>query len=239
MIFSSSASPLSSLWSGFSNSPSQLCQLSMFKVLLGALSSLLSAGWWLIPVIQWTFHCSVCPPGRSFADKAGGKGDNSESLNIPTQQCGIIDQNALMISSVSKMYSMGVSCLIWVGDSFCGPHRFCLACHISKQCWTLAILSRFFSSASLCISNFCSVFDILNTRLSPANIPSLAGINQLTRVYSWRVSHVVFDFLQPFMYCATDKLASTPTQCGVVENVMHALLPRSGYFDYVTYCWHH
>ena len=49
--------------------------------------------------------------GRSFADKAGGKGDLSDSLNAAAPSCWESDQDALMISSVSEMYPTAVICL--------------------------------------------------------------------------------------------------------------------------------
>jgi len=66
---------------GISKSPFQLSQCSVSEMLSGELSSSLSAGWRTICLIQRTFNSSVRPPGRSFADKAGGTGDFSNNLN--------------------------------------------------------------------------------------------------------------------------------------------------------------
>jgi hypothetical protein len=50
------------------------------------------------------FNTSVLPPGRSFADKAGGKSDVSDNLNTVAPSCCKFDQDAMLISSESQMY---------------------------------------------------------------------------------------------------------------------------------------
>jgi len=72
---------LSSLLSfGSFKSPFQLRQFSGSGMHSIALSSSRLAGWWSIHFIWWTFNSSVCPPGSSFADKAGGKDELSKNL---------------------------------------------------------------------------------------------------------------------------------------------------------------
>jgi hypothetical protein len=76
-----SASQSFSLLFGLSKSPFQLSQFSVSEMLSDELSSSLSVGWRSILLIQRTFNSSVRPPGRYFADKAGGTGDLSDNLN--------------------------------------------------------------------------------------------------------------------------------------------------------------
>jgi hypothetical protein len=113
-----SATQLSLQSFGLSKSWFQFCQSSVSEMLAGALCSSQLTGWRLTFQIWWTCNIWVRPPGRSFADKAGGKGDLSDYLNAATPWCWKSDQNALTISSVSEMYSMAVICLIWARDSF-------------------------------------------------------------------------------------------------------------------------
>jgi len=84
---SKSATQSSSLSFGLSKSPFQLSQLSVSEMLSGALSLSLSTGWWLILQIRRTFTSWVRPPGRSFADKGGGKGVLSDNLNAAAPSC--------------------------------------------------------------------------------------------------------------------------------------------------------
>jgi hypothetical protein len=76
-----SASQLSSLSFGLCKSPFQLCQFWVSEMLSGEQSCTLSAGWRSIRLIQQTFNYWVCPPGRSFADNAGGTADFADNLN--------------------------------------------------------------------------------------------------------------------------------------------------------------
>jgi len=236
---SSSATQSSSLVSGLSKSPFQLSQSSVSEMLSGAQSSSPSTGWWLILRIRRTFMIWVLPPGRAFADKAGGKGDLSDNLNAAAPSCWKSDQDALTISSVSEIYPMAVICLFWARDSFWVARRFWLPCHISKKSWTLAILCNFLSSASFFISESFSVFMVSNSGSVPAKIPVLARANCLTTTFSRSVSRVVFDCLHPLTSRPKEKLASTPTPCGMIENMSRATLESSAYFDYVSSCWRH
>jgi len=87
-ISHSSSSAESSLMPfGLSKLPFQLSQSSVTEMLSGSLSSSLSPGWWLILRIWRTFKIWVLFPGRSFADKAGGKGDLSDNLNAAAPSC--------------------------------------------------------------------------------------------------------------------------------------------------------
>ena len=123
--------------------------------------------------------------------------------------------------------------------SFWVAGRFWLPCHISKKLWTLAILCNFLSSASFFISESSSVFVVSNSGSVPAKIPLLARANCLTRTFSRRVSPVVFDYLQPKTSWPREKLASTPTPCGMIENMSRGTLERSAYSECVTSCCCH
>jgi len=130
---STSTAQSSSLSFRLSKSPFQLSQYLVTEMLSGALSWSLSTGWWLIGLIQRTFNIWTHPPGMSFADKAGGKGDLPDNLNAAAPSCWKSDQDALMISSMSEMYPTAVICLFCARDSFCVAHKFWLPCHIAKQ----------------------------------------------------------------------------------------------------------
>jgi len=108
---SSSAAQSSSLSIGLSKWPFHCSQSSVSEILSGALSSSLWTGWRLILRIRRTFKIWVRPPGRSFADKGGGKGDLSDTLNAAAPSWWNSDQDALRISSVSEMYPTAVICL--------------------------------------------------------------------------------------------------------------------------------
>jgi len=125
---SSSAVQSSSLSVGLSKSPFQIGQSSVSKVHLGVLLLYLSTGWWLILWIWRTFKIWVCPPGRLFADKAGGKGDPSDKLNAAAPSCWKSDQDAMTICSVTEIYPTAVICLIWDRDSFWVAQRCWLPC---------------------------------------------------------------------------------------------------------------
>jgi len=59
----------------------QLGQFLVWEMLSGALSESPLDGWRLIFLIHSSFNTWVYPPGSSFADPAGGKGDLSDNLN--------------------------------------------------------------------------------------------------------------------------------------------------------------
>jgi len=234
-----SASQSSSLSFELSKSPFQLSQLSVWETLSGALSSSLSAGWRSILRIRQTFNIWVRPPANCFADTAGGNGDLSDNLNAAAVNCWKIDKDALTLSSVSEMDPTAVIWLFWARDSFCVVRRFWLPCHISKKSWTLAILFNFFSSTSLFDSKSVSDSDLSNMGSSSANIPLLARAYCVTTTFSRRVSPVVFDCLQPITSGPREKLASTPTPWGMIENMLRATLARSVYFECVSSCCRH
>ena len=212
---SKSALQSSSLSFGLSKSPFQLSQFLVLDMLFGALTSSLSTGWWSILLIWRTLNISVRPPGRFFADTAGGKGDVSDNVNAATPSGWKSVQDASTISSVSEMYHTAIISLFWGRDSFCVARRFWLPCHISKQSWTLAILCNFLSSASCFISESISVCVVSNAGSSPANNPLLAWENCLTTPFSRRVSPVGLDCLQPITSRPREELASTLTPCGM------------------------
>jgi len=110
LLDSLSVAQLSMLSFGFSNCPFQFSQFSASEMLAGVLSSSLSSGWWLILRIWRTFKIWVYPPGRSSADTAGAKEDHSDNFNAATPSCWKSDQDALLISSVSKIYPPAVIC---------------------------------------------------------------------------------------------------------------------------------
>jgi len=162
ILESTSAGQLSSPSGGLSMSPFQLGQCSVSVMLSGALSSSLSTGWGLILLIQRTFNIWVHHSGRSFADTGGGKGDLSGNLDASAPSCWKSDQDALLISSVSKLYPMAVICVFWAWDSFCVAGRFWLPCHTSKKSWTLAFLYNCPSSMCCVVSQLFSVSVISN-----------------------------------------------------------------------------
>jgi len=205
----------------------------------GAQSSSLSTGWWLILWIQRTINLWVHPPGRSFADKGGGKEDLSDNLNAAQPSSWKSGQDSLTLSSVSEMYSTAVICLPWERDFFWVARRFWLPCHISKKLWTLAILFNFLSSACFFISELFSVLILSSNGSAPAKIPLLAWANCLTTTFSRRVSPVVFDYPQPISSRPREQLASTPTQSGMIETMSRAALERSAYLECVSSGWHH
>jgi hypothetical protein len=96
---------------GLSKSPIQWSECSVSTMLPGAQSSLLSAGWQSTWMTWRTSSTWVCPPGRSFADKAGGTGAHSDNLNAAAPSLWKFNQGALTISSASEMYSTAVHCL--------------------------------------------------------------------------------------------------------------------------------
>ena len=79
-----SASQSSLLAFGLSKSPFKLSQFLVLEMHSGEISSALWTGWWLILLIWRTFNAWVCPPGRSSADKGGGKDDLSDNLKAAT-----------------------------------------------------------------------------------------------------------------------------------------------------------
>jgi len=236
---SSSASQSSSLTFGLSKSPFQLSQLSASEMNQGGQSTSLSIGCRLISLIRHSFNIWVHPRTRSFEDKPGGWGDLSDKSNAAAPSWWKFGQNAITISSVSEMYPMVVICLFWAWDSLCVAQRFWLPCHISKRSWTLAILCNFLSSASLFSSMSFSALVVSNPGSSPADIPVLAPGYCLTTTPGRRVSPAVIDCLYPITSPPGEKLASTPTPCGMRDNMSCATLQRSAYIDHFSSCWCH
>jgi len=148
-------------------------------MLWGALFSWLSAGWWWIFLIRRTFNAWVHSPGRSFADKAGNKGDHSDNLNAATPSCWKSDQDGLTISSVSKMNPKAVIHSLWAWYSFCVVCRSWLPGQMSKKSWALAIQCNFLWFAYIINSISFSVSVVCQAGLLPANIPLLAWSNCL------------------------------------------------------------
>jgi len=162
MSDSLSASLLSLIWFESSKFQFQSSQFSVFKMVSGALSTSRLGGWRSIVLIWWTFITWVCPLVRLFADNAGGKGDLSVNLDAASSLCSKLNQEALIISSVSAMYPMALFCLVWALDSICIVCCFWLPCHISKLLSTLVIICNVLSSGSRIISKSFYVFIISN-----------------------------------------------------------------------------
>ena len=82
-----SAVQLPSLSFVLSRSSCQFSQSSVSEMLSGTLLTSVSTEWWFILLIPRIFNIWVRPPGRFFADKAGGKGDLSDNLNAAAPSC--------------------------------------------------------------------------------------------------------------------------------------------------------
>ena len=160
---SMSASQMSLLPFEFSKAPFKWSQFFVSEILSSAPDSSHWAGWRSILFSWRTFNTWVCPPGRSIAHKAGGKGDLCDYLNAAAPSCLNSYQDALTISSISEMYPMAVICLFWAWHYICVAWRFWLPCPISKKSWTLAIQFNFLSSASFFVSKSfqCSSYPML------------------------------------------------------------------------------
>ena len=94
----------------------------------------------------------------------------------------------------------------------------------------------------LCVTvHFRDIFVFIGSNAAsfPTNILLLAWANCLIMSFSCRVPPVVCDFLQPMTSHRREKLASTPTPCGMRENMSRATLEWSAYFECVSsYCHH-
>jgi hypothetical protein len=164
-------------------------------MLAGVLSSLLSTAGRLNLLILQTFNVWVHSPGRSFADKAGGKGNLSDNIYAAAPWCQMSGQDALMISSVSEIYAMDVICLISKWDSFCVARRFWLPYHISNKSLTLAILRNILSSTSFLNPRSLSVLNVSYAGSSHTKSSVLAQADYLTMTSSDRISPMAFDCL--------------------------------------------
>jgi len=234
-----SAAEWSLLSSGLSQSPFQLNQSTVSKMVSGKLSSSLSSGWRLIIRIQQIFNIWVRSLGKSFADRGGGKWGLSDDSIAAASSCWKSDHDALMIASKSEIYPTVVICLVWAQDSFWVARRFWLPCHISKPSWTLDILFNcIFFAAFLILVSF-SVFVVSHSGSAPAKIPLLARANCLTTTLWQRVSPVVIDSLRPITSQRREKQASTPTQCGLIEKMTCVTYQRWAYIEWIPSCWHH
>jgi len=171
-----------------SKSPFQVSQVLVSEMLLGALSSLHATGWWLVLRLWRTFDTWGLPPGRPFADTAGGKGDFSYNLSAAAPLCSKSERDAFTITSVSKISPTSPICSSSVWDSFCVAHTFWLPCHISNKWWTMAIWWKILSSDYLFISESFSVVWVSNTVQKP-NLLLLGGPNPApylsTRGFRW------------------------------------------------------
>jgi len=200
----------------------------------GALSSSLLAGWWSFHFIWWTFNIWVHTPGRSFADKPGGTDDLSDNVNAAAPSCWKFHQDALTISSVSEIYPKAVIWSLWVRDSFCVACRFWLPCHTSKKLWTMAILCNIHSSASLCNSRWFAVLVIATAGSPLINILIWAFWRPLTMIFSRTVLAGVFHCHQQLKSCSKEIVDSTPTPCGMAEDIWHPTSERSVFFKCVS-----
>jgi hypothetical protein len=139
-----------------------------------------------------------------------------------------------------------LKCIPWRSSAYFGGQdscgvacRFWLPCHIAKMSWTLAILCSFLSTASFFISELFCLFMVTNSGLVTAKILLWAQANFLTMTCSLRVSPVVSDCLQPITSWPREILVSTPTPCGMIENMSHSTFERSAHFECVSSGWHY
>jgi len=162
-----------------------------------------------------------------------------DNLNAAAPSCPKSDQNALTIYSVSEMYPTTVISVFWARYSFCAARRFWLPSHISKKSWTLAIQCNFFCLASRFIS--MSFWGLIGSTsgTSPASNLLIARANSLTTTFSRRLLPVVFDSFHLTTSCAREKLASTLTSCGMINNMSRATFERSAYFECISSCCRH
>jgi len=169
----------------------------------------------------------------------GGKGDLSDNVNAAWPTCWKFDQDDLMISLDSEMYSMTVICWFSAWDLFCAGRRFWLPCHFTNNWWTLAIWCNFLSSTS-CVNSKCyAVSAFSDAEQLPTNILLLARGNNLTDFFARSVSPVVLDCLQQITRRPRDILGFTEIPCGIIDSVSHATLQRSAYCECLSTCWHH
>lgn len=83
------------------------------------------------------------------------------------------------------------------------------------------------------------MFIVSNARSSPANMPLWDCANCLTITFLQRVLPVVVDCLQLIASHSKEKMASTLTAYGVIENMSHATIERSAYCECIHTCWRH
>ena len=149
---SKSALQLSSVSFGLSKSLFLSSQSSVYEMHSSAPSPWLSTGWQLVLRLRLTCNIWVRPPGRSFAHKAGAKGDRSDNLNAAALSCWKSDMGVFMMSSVSEMYPMAVISFLWARDSVWVARRFRLRSNNSKKSLTFPNPCNFLSSTCLFIS---------------------------------------------------------------------------------------
>jgi hypothetical protein len=99
---------------------------------------------------------------------------------------------------------------------------------------TLDFLCDLLYTACFIISESFSEFIVSSSELAPANIPFSARANSLTVIPPRKVLIVAFDYLLLTPSQPWEKLASTPTPCGVLEDMWRATLERSADFEYVS-----
>jgi len=133
----------------------------------------------------------------------------------------------------------GSRLLVSVQDHFWVARRIWLPWQISNKSWTFAIVCNFLSSASFFISELFSVFIVSNSGSAPAKILLLARANCQTTTFSRRVPRVVFDSVQPLTSRRWDRLASTPTPCGMMEAMLRATSERLVCLECVPSCGCH
>ena len=184
ILDSSSASQSSLLLFGLSKSPFLITPCLVLETISGVLSSSLSAGWHSILLIRRMFDTWVHLPGRSFADNAGGKGDHCNTLYVAIRTCGHFIQDALMISSVSEMYALGVICMFWVQDSFLVACRFWLPCHTSKWHRPLPFCAFIFPQPGCSIPSRYQFQVVSNAAQLVVNVPWLAQAHCITTTFS-------------------------------------------------------
>jgi len=167
----------------------------------GLLPSTVTTEWLSICLNREIIEIYVRPPACSFANKSDGNGGRSDDLNLPSQFGWKSEHDWLMISSTFEMYFNTVISLVPVQDSFSEICRFRPLGHISKTSWMLACLCGFLCFTASFISKFVSVCVVSDCELLHVKILVLAGVNRITMAFSWSVSPVVLDCLQPMTDC--------------------------------------
>jgi hypothetical protein len=97
----------------------------------------------------------------------------------------------------------------------------------------------FFPPPLASISKSFSVSAVSNVAQSPINILVLSQAQCQTMTFSLSIWRVDLDCLQPITSRPRQTLASARTLWGIIENMSHATLERSVYFQCVSSFWGH
>jgi len=135
------------------------------------------------------------------------------------------------------MYPTAVMFIFWAWAFFSVACKFWLPCHISKMLWILAILCNVVSSALRFILVMYSVLVVSNGGSSGANNALPTRAHCLIMTLAQTVSPVVVDYLQLIVSRTNQKQGYTPTVCGTIEKMLHAIIGWSTYIHCVSSCW--